>query len=391
MLFSVIAVCILGFVGWSIYNPVMEYLSQGRPELPSSSSVPPASSGTLSEQPQEQETQPPAEPVPDEPLRAIYIPPDMAADSERLQNTLSAFSGSGINAVMIDLKDTSGNLLYRSQLETAEQARNYKEGSTFDLKSFCSRLAAQKLSVIGRVNAFLDPMSSRYLPGAGIEYLNSGVLWLDNSPEAGGQPWLNPYSEAAQSYLTDIVAEAASMGVSHILLDNVTFPVGYGLEYAGYGADAATVTQSEILARFVDQAEQAAADEGASLSLYVSGIGALGGLDQYFGGSPFDVANQNIVLGVMPAQFGDGYAIGSFSVQQPVLDPSGTVGALLQAVTGSLSGKDVTGLVQAYSAPYTIENSYTYTIQDINAQIEALRENGIEQYILYHPNGNYPH
>lgn len=396
---ALFAVCVLGFIGWSAYNPIVEYLSalqfpQAVPasanvEVPDSSapedtSLPAAQESSDSDKPPQSEPAAQAAPI-----KAIYLPIPIISDQARLDETLSKLDRSEINAVLFDLKDTAGNLLYQSQLELVKQAES-QAANAFDLSALCKKLESNHILPIGRLNVFRDPQAASHLPEAAIKYMNSDFLWLDNAPNAGGKPWLNPYSELAQAYITDIATEASALGAKHILFDNLSFPSGYGQEYATYGSNAVNVTRSDVLSSFVDVLDTQIASLGGTAHIYISGPAALGAQNSYYGSNPLALANDNIILGVMPAQFGDLFTLESFSLNAPVLQPMETVDSLLKFLAPDLSGKKVTAMLQAYNAPYTVTNNKPYTAEDINAQIAALAANGIESYIIYSPDGKYP-
>ena len=294
-----------------------------------------------------------------------------------------------INAVLFDLKDQQGNILYRSDLDLVAQTGAQSENA-YDLGVLCQKLKEKNLIPIGRLNAFRDPIAPSRIPDAGIKYMNTEILWLDNAADQGGMPWLNPYSDLARAYIIDIATESVSLGVGRILLDNVSFPTGYGQEYASYGPTAEGVTRSDALSVFLDQIDQQVQAKGGDVSVYISGLAALGANNTYYGSNPLAIANDNVTIGVMPAQFGDGFTLESFSLEAPVLDPRGTVDSLLKFIAPDVAGKNVTVLVQAYPASYTIENNKMYTVDDINAQIGAASQNGVISYIIYSPDGSYP-
>lgn len=54
---------------------------------------------------------------------------------------------------------------------------------------------------------------------------------MDDDPNNGGHAWLNPFSEAAQSYIQKIVDDACDAGFQMIVLQDVQFPEGL---LAGY-------------------------------------------------------------------------------------------------------------------------------------------------------------
>ena len=48
--------------------------------------------------------------------------------------------------------------------------------------------------------------------------------WLDNKPEEGGQPWLNPFDAASADYLAGIAAEIQKSGFTQIICCGTVFP-----------------------------------------------------------------------------------------------------------------------------------------------------------------------
>lgn len=380
---TVTIVCALGFVGWNAYGPVRDYFT-GALAAAAHKQETPAPSAPAPEQ-----TVPPPEPEPPAQPRAVYLPAFILADPILFDTTLAGLTELDCNAVLFDLKDTSGTVLYQSGSELVERI-NAQADNAYDLEAICGRLTDQGLIPMGRLSAFADPVAAARMDDAGIKYMNTNMTWLDNSQENGGKGWLNPYSEVARSYLSALISETASMGVKRIVLDQYSFPTGVGLEFANYGESAASIPEAAALAATMTVLERAAAEQDCVLSLYVSGPAALGGQNGYYGDqNPLALSN-NITLGLMPAQFGDGYSSNDFTLETPVQLPYETVKKLLEQLAPALSGKEVTAMVQGYTATGTLANNKVYKLEDVEEQLRALTENNIESYIIYSPEGNYP-
>ena len=78
---------------------------------------------------------------------------------------------------------------------------------------------------VAKLAAFRDPAAARANRGMAIGYTGQEYLWLDNKASAGGNPWLNPYSDEAVQFIGDLIGEVQSMGFDHVLLENVQFPL----------------------------------------------------------------------------------------------------------------------------------------------------------------------
>ena len=78
--------------------------------------------------------------------------------------------------------------------------------------------------LVAKLAAFRDPIAARTDRNMAIGYTGQAYLWLDNKASAGGNPWLNPYSDEAVQFIGDLIGEVQSMGFDHVLLENVQFP-----------------------------------------------------------------------------------------------------------------------------------------------------------------------
>lgn len=395
------AVCVLGFIGWSAYGPVMDYLSGDTVSTmePAVSSSEPSYSQAAVSQPTQQnhseDASTPQEPDEKEPsetvsvdsasaVRGIYLSADILSDASKLDNYLSSLDTTKFNSIYFDLKNDTGNVLYRSHVDGASLA-----SQAFDLTTVCKQIKKQGFTPIGRISAFQDPLAASEIKDAGVKYGDSEILWNDDDPARGGKPWLNPYAAPAQEYIIALGEEAVGMGISKIVYTNVCFPTGYSLHLAGYGN--VTESRSEILSTFIDQAEQRITDAGGTLWVYTDGRSALGISQNQFGKSnPISLSNEMVVLDARPVQFGDGLTMENFTVDAPIKNPRQTVDTLLQSLESNLSDKKVIAILQGSTADGGFANNKTYTAQDMEDQISALTDNGIEQYIFYSPDGNYP-
>ena len=397
-LLSIAMVFVLAFVGWNAYGPIRDYFSgalaavshfkEENPVHSSVSSSMPTDAASTGENPgsQPEETPEPAKPAE---LRAAFIPVAVLSDFDTLDDVLTQLEDSEINTVLFDLKDASGAVYYQSSSDLVAQAQA-QSSQAVDLREVCRLLEERGLIPMGRLCAFADPQASARLSDATVKYMNTNMQWLDNSVENGGKGWLNPYSSQALEYLRTIVAEGASQGVRRILLEQYSFPTGVGLDFANFGQQAETISRDAILSTCVNTLAQTAQENNCQLSLYVSALGALGQQNQFYGDKNPLTFFDDVVIDVSPAQFGDGYISETFTLEQPVLQPYGTVKTVWEALNSTLSGKEVAGMLQGYTATGSLANNKVYHQEDIAAQIRALDDCGIQNFILYSPGGNYP-
>lgn len=387
-----VSVFVLAFIGWNAYGPVSDYLNgrltaapQDPVKPPNDADVAPSSSESPVMAVVDSGPPPVEKPVADQSKwRAIYLSQATVSDPAALDTALAELAGTEINAVMFDLKNAAGSVRYQSALDVVRVVGSQDEAA-FDLAALCQKLEEKNLVPIGRMSAFRDPFAAPRIPGSFVKYMDSELTWLDNSLEEGGRPWFNPYSTEAQSYVSDIAAEAASLGVRRIVLEDFSFPVGLGLKYASYGAAAETMTHSEVLTKFLSELDSRLQTSGSALYPYLAATAALGANDVNYDANPLTILPGRLLLGVMPSQFGKEYKRGGLELAAPEADPGGTVTKLLGSLSAQLSGKETVAMVQAYPA-----STGAYTSADIKAQLDACAASQLESYLIFSPDGKYP-
>lgn len=384
---AVVVLAGVAYLGWILYDPIASYLSGQMSQAENSGTV--LENSTVSEVSgtdlSQSETEAPR--VFDiNNVKAAYLPADRLQNTADLATQLKKLTQKGINTIVIDAKDTAGMVLYRSNNETVATIGAQAPG--YDLAAVVSLANEHGIGVIARVFAFKDPVASLRIKNAAVKYMDTEILWLDNSKEQGGKSWLNPYSEIAQMYIADIALECIGFGCDAIMLDGVQFPTGYSLNLAGYGGQ--TKSRQQVLGDFVTATEQLVTQKGGVL-IYTSSAQAMLGLESgqfESGGIAMAVANMAPVM--TPESFVTGIKPDFLTIENPVQQPGETVKAVLGKLQSANAQKVYLPWIQAYTSTAVPEaQNLAYTTQQITEQIRALGELGVPNYILYHPQGIY--
>lgn len=380
-----LAIAAVAFLGVSLYGPIRDFAS-GRIARHLAS----ASSSVASQPeagPQEGKTgsapeTPPPTAETDLPalqlseLRGVLIPHE-----ELLRGDIKGFVEStgltDVNAVLIDLKDVRGGVLYRSTQPLAATLGESGAG-LLDLKTAVSQINAAGYHAVARLYAFRDASAALADEAMGITQ-SGGLLWLD--ADSNGKTWLNPYSPDAQQYITDLALEAVDSGVSSILLTGVQFPVGQKLSSADYGEWAKNKSKSDVLREYVENLRAKAGEKGASVFCYTPADTILGlGLGRYGDALPQSIYGDPLGVGAMPALFGSSFRTEGLALSEPVKNPYDTVKTVTQAVQNAATPvKTPILFVQGYSDEALGAN---YTSTQVNEQIRALGECGLESYVV---------
>ncbi len=301
LVLGIVAVVVVAFVGWSVSGPVMDFLS-GTLEAhePVSSSVPMPSSSLPEPSVPEPESEP--EPVfvaPDfSQLHAAYLPPETVGNAMQLAAALEELESASVNAVLVDLKDASGQILYESGLPQVEEI-GAQAPDAWNLRELSRTLSERGIALMGRMACFQDSIAASRIDGAGVLYADASYLWLDAEEENGGQPWLDPYAPQTIDYLSSLAQEAAELGVHQLVLSECTYPTAYGRESAVFNSEDGGF-HVEGLQDFLTAMETAVGDR-CGLSLFVPGADALGLNNNRYGvENPLALWDQ-VVLDLTPA------------------------------------------------------------------------------------------
>ena len=129
----------------------------------------------------------------------------------------------GAKYALVTLKDETGAVYYDSQVAGAAGGVA-ATAVKVDPERIATIFKEAGLVPVADLHAFRDPCGARTVRSMAIHYTGQDYLWLDNRADAGGNPWLNPYSSESVQYIGDLVAEVHAAGFDHVLLESVQFP-----------------------------------------------------------------------------------------------------------------------------------------------------------------------
>jgi len=389
ILFIVVVGALL-FVGISSYRPILNFLSGTLSGSEAPSTVEESSNPDSSERPQDTEPEPEPAPMPTvSGLHGVYLTHAVAANEAQLDTFLDALSGTGVNAVMLDIKDGQGRVLFQSKNAKALAYGVIAENAV-DLAVIAQKLSQRDLQLVVRTSAFNDEAAARANVDMAVQYRGADYLWLDNS-SAKGKPWLNPYSAEAKGYIQELAVEAVEAGAVMVVLQDVQFPPGSGSSLADFGQEAGGITRSQALSNFVREAAGAVQEAGAVLSVYLPATQVSVSDEVLYGGMPADMLGEHLALGAFPYLYTNNYSQDGLTLAQPAADPAATVKSVVSHTQSALSGRDpqpeIIAVVQGGTE--SAVNAVTYTKEQINAQVTSLSELGVENYIFYQTGSSY--
>ncbi len=256
-------------------------------------------------------------------LRGIYMRGNTAGGAGYVP-MLEKLSDHGMNAIVLDTKDTDGWLTYRSTVPLATETKATKNAPIRDLARAIRFAHARGIRVVMRISCFHD------------EWIQPNRTELSVRGKWGGPypiGWLDPSSEGAHAYIVQLAEEAMNAGADEIQLDYVRYPV-IGTQNADFHLKERNLTRIGVIRDFVREVHAVTRPRGVPLSLDVFGVIALGKRVD------IDALGQDLVLlapecdVLSPMVYPSHYAKGFYGFDEPGAHPElievGTRGTLDQ-------------------------------------------------------------
>lgn len=295
--------------------------------------------------------------------------------SDRLRKPIMrAIRDGRITTVQLDLKDESGLVGYRSKVPRARSIGAVL--GVYDLEDTMKKLNRMGVRVVGRLVAFRDPVLARAAWRRGQK--DQVIQAPNRTPYAKYGGFTNFASPAVQRYNIDIAVEAARAGVDDILYDYIRRPDGplKSMRFPGIKGPP-----EKAIAGFVRRSRAALEPYNVELGISVFGVAAT---------RPKEIAQDVPRLArhadyIAPMLYPSHWARGEYDVGHPNAQPYRIVRRSLKDFKRMTKG---TG---ARVVPWLQDFSLGihYGIKEVRAQIDATRDAGIDEWILWDPKVTY--
>ena len=306
-------------------------------------------------------------------IRGVHVTMALASVPGKIDEYLS-LTKNGLNALELDVKDENGEVGFRKPkvalAREVDAAKDY-----YDPVEVAQKAHAAGVYLIGRIVCFEDPTLTQGAPGYAIRTTSGGV-WTT----VAGLGWANPYDKRVWDYNVQLGIAAAKAGFDEIQFDYVRFPTDGDLSVAVFPRKTKE-SKTAVITSFAKYAGERLKPLGVRVSADVFGLSATRNMG--IGQRPKQLGAylDTIYPMVYPSHFGPG----EYNLPDPNAQPGRTVGLALRDFDRQLTGLD-TRLV-----PWLQDFSLgrTYTLADVQDQIEAARDAGAEGYLLWNAAGLY--
>lgn len=280
---TVIAVCALGVLGYGLGKPLMKYFRDKNSGAPDTSALISSIMNGESETSGDAtgsagssgDTSSP-EPATQTNDKVYYLSENAAASEASLIAELAAAKSSGCTVAAVTLKNTNGNLLYKTSIGDVKDSAEVVTG-TLTASQIASLISKEGLIPAARINTLMDQTAGGLVKGNyRIVEDQGGGTWHDNRPEKGGKPWLSPFKSESAGYIGSITSELSAAGFKKIYCANTRFPAFHNVDITTYLSDLPLTDSAKrvsALWNVVNSAKTNAEKNGAELWLEMSAAG----------------------------------------------------------------------------------------------------------------------
>jgi hypothetical protein len=316
------------------------------------------------------------EPEPVE-VRGIYLTAYTAGRPDLFEPLLRLVEETELNAMVIDAKNDSGVVTYRSEVPAVVEVGGWKEGIS-DIRGLLKVLSDKDIYSIARIVAFKDPVWGEKRPDLAVQHKSGGV-WRDRT----GAAWLNPYKKENWDYVISIAQEAARQGFREIQFDYVRFPSDGNLKAIVYpGQDERS--KAQVIAEFLTYARKQLKPYRVFVSADIFGLTTTYTDDMGIGQHLETLAPAVDYLS--PMVYPSHYSTGNYGLRDPDASPYETVFRAMTDARERLDGKH-TVIIRPWLQDFSLRNKYG--AKEVAAQIRAARDAGMKEWLLWNPSNRY--
>jgi len=328
---------------------------------------------------------PPQPLVPTPPVvRGLYVN-RWAALGQRMWELIAVARTTEVNALVIDVKDDRGFVLYHSNVPLAREigADTTMPMSYRRVRAVLDTMRAHGIYPIARIVVAKDPLlAERKLAWSIKRKADPSQPWLDKN----GKPWLDPHQRGVWQYAVDLAKEAVTLGFSEVQFDYVRFPDEKRLAREATFPLANGRVRAQVIREQLGFVRGELRATGVPMTIDVFGLTATDTTDMGIGQRWEMFIDQADV--VLPMVYPSHFAPGTYRLANPNAAPSATVDHALEDAARRSAGIAGAAMIVPWYQDFTL-GPPRYGAAQVRAQIKAGYDNGVKSWMLWNPRSRY--
>ncbi len=323
--------------------------------------------------------------------KGIFITGAVAGTQNTMPELTNLVEDTSLNAMVIDIKNDSGEVTYSMGLPLAEEI-GAQTRYVSDMPGLIQQLKEKDIYLIARIVAFKDPILAEQKPEYAVKNPD-GSVFHDNNDLA----WVNPYREEVWDYLIDLSKEAVALGFDEIQYDYIRFSTAQGIADADFGAEAKGKTRQDAITGFLTKAYETLAPMGVFVSADVFGTIICNETDgQLIGQDYVEMAKHCDYI--CPMVYPSHYVNNAYGIPVPDAAPYDLIYASVadgeQRLDEARAAEPQVHIarqrpwLQAFTATW-VDGHIPYGGQQLADQIRGAKDAGVDEWLLWNAANNY--
>ena len=317
----------------------------------------------------------PQKPEAPEHVKGIYITAYTTTLESKLDYLINLINDTELNAVVLDIKDYTGKVLYDSDVEMVNTYQLEKD-ILGDVPALIKKLHDNDIYVIARQTVFQDPILAEKNSELAFKKLGGGA-WRDYK----GLAWVNSSDKVVWDYNVAIAKEAIALGFDEINFDYVRFPSDGNLRNIIF--THGEKEKHDVMREFYTYLNTELQDEPAYISVDLFGFV----MERHDGiniGQRLEDAVDNVDF-ISPMMYPSHYPNGHLGISNPAASPYPVIDNGMKKGMPYFEGKraKVRPWIQAFNI-----GAY-YGAKNIRAQIDAIEKYDNAGWLLWNASNRY--
>jgi len=307
-------------------------------------------------------------------VKGIYLTANSANNTKKMDEIISLINKTELDAVVIDIKDYTGYILYDSQIPIIKELKT-KRVVLKNIPELIKKLHEQNIYVIARQTVFQDPILAEKKPAWAIKNKNGGI-WHDKK----GLAWVDSARKDLWEYNVAIAKEIIALGFDEVNFDYVRFPTDGNMANAVIPGLSERNNAMSIFFNFLSEQLK---DEPAYISVDFFGLV----MENHTGmtiGQKIDTASDKVDY-ISPMMYPSHYANGHLGLKNPAANPGVVIDNGMKKGSPLFVGKraQVRPWLQAFNI------GAQYGAKNIRAQIDMVEKYPNAGWLLWNAANRY--
>lgn len=307
-------------------------------------------------------------------VKGIYLTASSANNVKKMDEMIRLLDRTELDAVVIDIKDYTGYVLYDSQIPLVKELKT-KRAILKNIPELVKKLHDHNIYVIARQTVFQDPILAEKKTAWAMRNKQGGI-WHDRK----GLSWVDVTRKDLWQYNVDIAKEVIALGFDEVNFDYVRFPTDGNISNA---VIPVSKERNAVMAGFYNFLSEQLKDEPAYISLDFFGLVMEDHTGMNIGQKVANATDK--VDYISPMMYPSHYAKGHLGLANPAANPGKVID------NGMKKGTPLFVDTHAQLRPWlqAFNMGARYGAQNIRAQIDMVEKYPNAGWLLWNAANRY--